>query len=217
VTAGSSWSEPAQAGRWHAALHELMQDDVDAARRRYERELAPSVVSGSRVVVDSGALLWRGRVTGAWTDDLPVTAVRTQAPTAWLTAPPTPFAAMHAAVLLAADGDEAGLTGLAAHATGSADRVFREVVAPLCEGLVQVVEERWNAASVTLASVVRTLEPLGGSRAQREVVEDTLVHALAMAGRTTEAADLLDRRLSRRTSALDARRRAALTAESAHP
>ena len=33
------------------------------------------------------------------------------------------------------------------------------------------------------------MAPLGGSRAQREVVEDTLVHALAMAGRTTEAAD----------------------------
>ena len=57
------------------------------------------------------------------------------------------------------------------------------------------------------------MAPLGGSRAQREVVEDTLVHALAMAGRTTEAADLLDGRLSRRTSALDARRRAALAAE----
>lgn len=198
---------------WHAALHELMQDDVDAVRRRFARELTPSVVSGSRAVVDSGALLWRGRVTGAWTDDLPVADVRAQAPTEWLTAPPTPFAAMHAAVLLAADGDAAGLTGLAAHASGSADQVFRDVVAPLCEGLVQVVEERWNAASMTLTSVVRTLEPLGGSRAQREVVEDTLVHALSMAGRTTEAAELLDRRLSRRTSALDARRRAALPAQ----
>jgi uncharacterized NAD(P)/FAD-binding protein YdhS len=198
---------------WHAALHELMQDDVEAVRRRYARELSPSIVSGSRVVVDSGALLWRGRVTGAWTDDLPVAAVRAQAPAEWLTAPPTAFAAMHAAVLLAADGDAAGLTGLAAHAAAGEDRVFRDVVAPLCTGLVQVVEERWNAASATLTSVVQTLEPLGGSRAQREVVEDTLVHALAMAGRTAEAADLLDRRLSRRTSALDARRRAALAAE----
>jgi hypothetical protein len=56
------------------------------------------------------------------------------------------------------------------------------------------------------------MAPLGGSRAQREVVEDTLVHVLAMAGRTTEAAELLDHRLSRRSSALDARRRAAVTA-----
>jgi uncharacterized NAD(P)/FAD-binding protein YdhS len=199
---------------WHAALHELMQDDVAAVRRRWARELAPSVVSGSRVVVDSGSLLWRGRVTGAWTDDLPVAEVRATAPAEWLTAPPTPFAALHSAVLLAADGDAAALTGLEAHARQSDDRVFRDVVAPLCTGLVQVVEERWNAAAATLKGVVARMAPLGGSRAQREVVEDTLVHVLAMAGRTTEAAALLDQRLSRRSSALDARRRAAVSAPS---
>ena len=193
---------------WHAALHELMQDDVDAVRRRFERELAPSVVTGSRAVVDSGSLLWRGRVTGAWTGDLPVAAVRSAAPDEWLSAPPTPFAAMHAAVLLAADGDGAGLTRLAARSAASDDRVFRDVVSPLCEGLVAVVEERWNPAAATLGRVVATMEPLGGSKAQREVVEDTLVHALAGAGRTTEAAAVLDERLSRRASALDARRRA---------
>ncbi|CUR60353.1 conserved hypothetical protein [metagenome] len=195
---------------WHAALHELMQDDVEAVRRRYRRELAPSVVSGSRVVVDSGALLWRGRVTGAWTDDLPVREVRAAAPKDWLSAPPTPFAAMHGAVLLAADGDAGALTRLAEQASRSEDRVFRDVVSPLCTGLVAVVEERWNAASATLTAVVATMDPLGGSKAQREVVEDTLVHALAMAGRTAEAAAVLDERLSRRSSALDARRRAAV-------
>jgi hypothetical protein len=121
---------------------------------------------------------------------------------------------MHSAVLLAADGDAAALTELTAHAERSDDRVFRDVVAPLCTGLVQVVEERWNAAAATLTAVVGTMAPLGGSRAQREVVEDTLVHALAMAGRTTEAAHLLDQRLSRRSSALDARRRAAVSTSS---
>jgi uncharacterized NAD(P)/FAD-binding protein YdhS len=196
---------------WHAALHELMQDDVEAVRRRYARELAPSVVTGSRVVVDSGALLWRGRVTGAWTDDLPVHEVRAQAPAEWLTAPPTPFAAMHGAVLLAADGDASALAHLGEVAARSGDGVFRDVVAPLRRGLLAVVEERWNAAAATLTSVVATMAQLGGSKAQREVVEDTLVHALAMAGRTAEAAAVLDERLSQRSSALDARRRAALT------
>ncbi len=201
---------------WHAALHELMQDDVEAVRRRYARELAPSVVSGSRVVVDSGALLWRGRVTGAWTDDLPVAEVRAQAPTEWLVAPPTPFAAMHSAVLLAADGDAAALTRLATESARHGDQVFRDIVAPLCTGLVDVVEQRWDAASARLTTVVSTMAPLGGSKAQREVVEDTLVHALAMAGRTTEAAAVLDARLSRRSSALDARRRAAVVGTPAH-
>lgn len=136
--------------------------------------------------------------------------MRAAAPDEWLSAPPTAFAALHAAVLLAADGDAAGLAGLAARSSASDDRVFRDVVAPLCEGLALVVDERWNAAAATLGKVVTTMEPLGGSRAQREVVEDTLVHALAMAGRTSEAAEVLDVRLSRRSSALDARRRAAV-------
>ena len=51
---------------------------------------------------------------------------------------------------------------------------------------------------------------LGGSAAQRDVLEDTLVYALAESGATAKAAEVLDRRLSRRDSPLDARRRAAL-------
>lgn len=70
------------------------------------------------------------------------------------------------------------------------------MVSPLCTGLASVVEERWNAASATLTSVVATMAPLGGSKAQREVVEDTLVHALAMAGRSTEATAVLRDALS---------------------
>lgn len=114
--------------------------------------------------------------------------------------------------LLAADGDAAALTRLAGESAQHEDRVFRDVVSPLCAGLVSVVEERWDAASTALTSVVATMAPLGGSKAQREVVEDTLVHALAMAGRTTEAAAVLDERLSRRSSPLDARRRTAVVA-----
>ena len=195
---------------WHAALHELMLDDVEAVRRRYARELAPPQVSGSRVVVDSGALLWRGQVTGAWDDGLSVAQVREAAPAEWLSAPGTPFAAMHSAVLLAASSDVAALADLGTLARTSDDPVFREVVAPLCAGLGAVVEQRWDDAAAVLSGVVATMAPLGGSKAQREVVEDTLVHALAMAGRNQEAAVVLDARLSRRASPLDARRRARL-------
>ena len=132
---------------WHAALHELMQDDVEAVRRRYDRELAPSLVSGNRVVVDSGALLWRGHVTGAWVDDRAVQQVREAAPAEWLRAPTTPFAALHSAVLLAACTDAAGLADLGTFARTSDDPVFREVVAPLCSGLGAVVEQRWDPAA----------------------------------------------------------------------
>jgi hypothetical protein len=194
---------------WHAALHELMQCDVDAVRRRYLRELAPPLVSGSRVLVDSGALLWRCQMTGIWQDDQPIAGMLDSVPEDWLDEPTTPFAAMHAAVGLAVAGDTARLASLRAVSTAHADPVFRDVVAPLCRGLSAVVAGEWTTAADTLASVVGRSVALGGSAAQREVIEDTLVHALAHAGRGERAAEILDVRLSRRASPLDARRRAA--------
>jgi hypothetical protein len=67
-------------------------------------------------------------------------------------------------------------------------------------------------AKGNLAECVRLLEPLaaevvriGGSGAQREVIEDTLLVALMRSGETEKARALLDRRLHRRPSPRDAR------------
>lgn len=195
---------------WHAALHELMQDDVAAVRRRYARELAPPGVSGARALVDSGALLWRCRVTGAWESDLPARAVCDVAPTGWLTDPPTPFAAMHTALALAAEGDETGLAMLRTTTADHVDPTFRDVVSPLCGAMTAIVEHRFGEAAAQLRDLLPRSEALGGSAAQREVLEDTLVHALARSGATAAAARVLDGRLDRRPSPLDARRRAVL-------
>ena len=195
---------------WHAALHELMQCDVDAVRRRYERELAPPLVTGSRALVDSGALLWRCHVTGTWEGALPSQAVCASAPDGWLLNPPTAFAAMHSALGLATEGDEVGLAALRTIAHAHHDPAFRDVVAPLCKALQQVVEGEFAEAADRLTAVLPRTGVLGGSAAQREVLEDTLVYALARSGQGERAAAVLDQRLSRRTSPLDARRRAAL-------
>ena len=195
---------------WHAALHELMQCDVDAVRRRYERELAPPLVTGSRALVDSGALLWRCHVTGTWEGALPSEAVCASAPDGWLLNPPTAFAAMHSALGLATEGDEVGLAALRTIAHAHHDPAFRDVVAPLCGALQQVVEGEFADAADRLTTLLPRTGVLGGSAAQREVLEDTLVYALARSGQGERAAEVLDQRLSRRKSPLDARRRAAL-------
>jgi uncharacterized NAD(P)/FAD-binding protein YdhS len=192
---------------WHAALHELMQGDVAAVRRRYERELAPPLVTGSRALVDSGALLWRCHVTGSWSGPLPSEAVCGSAPGGWLISPPTPFAALHAALSLAAEGDEIGLAALRTTSLAHADPVFRDVVAPVCRALQAVVEGAYDAAARLLEGVLPRTGVLGGSAAQREVLQDTLVFALARSGQGDRAAAVLDERLSRRLSPLDVRRR----------
>ena len=184
---------------WHAALHELMQCDVDAVRRRYERELAPPLVTGSRALVDSGALLWRCHVTGAWEGALPSEAVCAVSAGGLAAQPADRFAAMHSALGLATEGDDVGLAALRTIAHAHADPAFRDVVAPLCGALQQVVEGEF-AGPPDGSRLLPRAGVLGGSVAQREVLEDTLVYALTRSGQEQPRGRGARRRLSRRPS-----------------
>jgi hypothetical protein len=123
--------------------------------------------------------------------------------------PATAFTALHAAVALTAAGDLAALRRLRDHAAG-ADPVQREVVVPLCEALAALVEERFHEAARGLDALLPVVRRVGGSAAQREVVEETLLYALVAAGRSEAARRLLDTRLDRSHSPRDRRLLAAL-------
>ncbi|MET8449296.1 FAD/NAD(P)-binding protein [Streptomyces sp. NPDC005209] len=213
--AGRDWLEKWVTGRgrgavhrahfsWHIALHELALDDPAAVRRRWFAQLAPGRVTGVRALVDSGSLLWRARLSDSWRGDLPATDVLDAVEREVLERPATAFTALHAAVALTAAGDLPALRRLRDHAAG-ADPVQREVVAPLCEAFAALVEERfWEAAS-GLDALLPVLRRVGGSAAQREVVEETLLYALVAAGRCDAARRLLDARLDRKPAPRDRR------------
>ncbi|MER5794977.1 FAD/NAD(P)-binding protein [Streptomyces sp. NPDC001980] len=195
---------------WHIALHELALDDPAAVRKRWFAQLAPGrVVSGVRALVDSGSLLWRARVSDSWRGDLPVAGVLEAVERDVLERPQTAFTALHAAVALTAAGDLAALRRLRDHAAG-ADAVQREVVAPLCEAFAALVEERFQEAARGLDALLPVLRRVGGSAAQREVVEETLLYALVSDGRCEAARRLLDARLDRTGAPRDRRLRAGL-------
>ncbi|MGW2718670.1 FAD/NAD(P)-binding protein [Streptomyces sp. NPDC001492] len=197
---------------WHIALHELALDDPAALRRRWFAQLAPGrVVTGVRALVDSGSLLWRARLSGSWRGELPAGDVLGTVARDVLERPATAFTALHAAVALAAAGDLAALHRLRDHAAG-ADEVQREVIVPLCEAFAAVVEERFQDAARGLDAVLPVLRRVGGSAAQREVVEETLLYALVSAGRCDAARRLLDARLERKEAPRDRRMRAGLPA-----
>lgn len=158
---------------WHAALHELALGDTEAVRRRYYSQLAAPEVSGVRALVDSASLLWRWRMTLAETPP-PVQPVLAAIEPALLERPQTPFMALHAALAHAAAGDTAALHALAQHARRSKDAVLRGTVATLCQALEAVVEERWEEAATLIEDVLPALDRVGGSAAQREVVDRTL-------------------------------------------
>jgi hypothetical protein len=183
---------------WHAALHELSMGDLAAVRRRYDAQLRPDVGLGCRALVDTGSLLWRWQLTPS-ADDVPdmrlVTAVTDDQT---LHRPATPFMALHSAVALLALGDIEGLGRLRRWAAGHTDPAQAEVVAPLAGALGAMASGQASRAADELARLGGQLWRLGGSDAQREVVEETRIHALLQASRYDEARTLLDARLDRR-------------------
>jgi hypothetical protein len=195
---------------WHAAIHELALDDSAAVRRRYEGQLAPPTVSGSRALVDSGSLLWRCQMVSRWSGPLPTDELMEAAHASWMSEPPNPFAALHGALALALVQDGEGLGEMHRWAGAHMKPVFREVVAPLCGGLCAVVEERWQDAVSMLYLLLPRIGELQGSVAQAEVIEETLVYSMIQAGQTARAAEVITARLDRRPSELDRSRVAAL-------
>ncbi|WP_375482147.1 FAD/NAD(P)-binding protein [uncultured Jatrophihabitans sp.] len=189
---------------WHAALHELALGDDRAVLSRYATQLAPPVVTGVRALVDSASLLWRGFVAGAW-DTVDVGPVLATVDPALLAAPPTPFVGLHAALALTAAGDAPALARLRRYAAARPEPVFRETVAPLADGLVHLVLGDADRAADALGAL-HGVEQLGGSAAQREIVQDTLVLAAVRCGRGQLARSILHARLDRRPSPRDVQR-----------
>ena len=183
---------------WHAALHELSLGDLAAVRRRYESQLRPHPGMGCRSLVDSGTLLWRWALTPGSVDVPAMDEVTTVVDEALLSEPQSPFMAMHAAVALCAADDASGLSTLARGCEGRSDPVHVDVVAPLARALRRLVLGDPSGAADDLALVQPVLWRVGGSDAQREVVEETRIGALLRACRYDEALSVIDRRLDRR-------------------
>jgi uncharacterized NAD(P)/FAD-binding protein YdhS/tetratricopeptide (TPR) repeat protein len=206
-TCGSDSSHRAHFS-WHAALHELALGDDTAIRARFTAQLAPPSVSGVRALIDSASLLWRGFAAGTWTS-VDIEPVLATVPGALLVEPPTPFVGLHAAIALAAVGDCRRLAQLRRSAAARGSAAFTDTVAPLADALMHLVHgdaDRATDALLALPGVDR----LGGSAAQREIVEDTTIYCAIQAGRRDIAQSLLQTRLGRRCSPRDVHRRAQL-------
>lgn len=212
---------------WHAALHELALDDPEAARRRYDAQLAPPIVTGVRGLVDASSLLWRWQLSvEGWRQlagdrlghpphaEARVPSARPvldSVDASLLVRPETPFVAFHAALALAAAGDRSRLRALRSHCASSSNQRLSVEVVATCDALGAVVDGRWGAAVTILEGLLPTLDRVGGSAAQRDVMEEALLLGLVREGADARAAELLTERLGRRPSPLDERRLAAIT------
>lgn len=201
---------------WHAALSALERDDADGALAYYEQHVQPSVSLGLpiNIMTDAVSLLWRMRAYGydvpghLWKEAKAYSEVKF--PKAGFS-----FVDAHMGLLSAATGD-------------------RNEASTRIDALARLVEEGTLAAGPVVPAIcraalafadgdysgcVRILEPMscevvriGGSGAQREVFEDTLLVALMRSGEVDKARDLLERRLHRRPSPRDTRWNAGIAA-----
>ena len=191
---------------WHQALFQLAMGRYDQAVSGYENDIRPSVVARSQIsLADSASLMWRLQIYGGSPPPLPWDEVREQAtPAAEKTGPA--FRDAHAALAFAASDDEADLgrmiDGLRSVADGG-NALAREVTLPLVQGISAFAQEDYDEAVRLIEPVFPQLTRIGGSHAQREVFEDTLLDAYLRAGQFDKAEDLLRTRLNRRTSTRD--------------
>jgi hypothetical protein len=194
---------------WHQALGALEVGDADKALAIYMDVLQPAVSAAPplNVMSDCAALLWRLSAYGhavpaqLWADAEAYAS--TQFPRTSL-----PFVEMHMALLAAATHNSAALDErLRALEARLADGKLAAgpVVPATCRALRAFADEDYPSCVRELKPVLDDVVRLGGSHAQREIIEDTFIVALMRAGELPQAHLLLDRRLHRRPSPRDVR------------
>jgi tetratricopeptide (TPR) repeat protein len=190
---------------WHQALFELSMGSYARVMELYECAIQPGVARTRTSMYDAASLLWRYQIYGCAQDALPWSAVGELA--ARMTAQPgMAFVDANAALALAASGDQVafgrlidGLHALDAQGHPTAGCV----VLPLVQGIWAFAQGAYDETIKWIEPIADQIVRIGGSNAQREVFEDTLLEAYLRAGRYAHAEVILRQRLGRRPSARD--------------
>ncbi len=197
---------------WHQALFLLANGKRSEALALHDDTIRPGAdEQGDALgaVADGASLLWRCRlhdsVAGGNGEHPDWRAIAELAESAF-PRPGTAWVDVHRAMALAALGDQVGLGALIDGLREAANRghpTAGSVVAPVVEALAAFGQGDYEAAANGLSDVRDLIVTLGGSNAQRDVFEETLVEASLRAGRTEEALGLLRERLDRGATARD--------------
>ena len=177
---------------WHQALFRLEDGGAEAALDLYDHEIRPDRSEDNRDLANATSLLWRLRQMGVnvgdrWTE-LGEIAARRREETDLV------FATLHRLLALIAVGDrasaEATMRALASAAqTGSEEQswVAAAIGLPLARALL-------DSSALPLCRIAASMEPMGGSHAQRDVFMRSLIGACAARGDQAMMGRLLDLR-----------------------
>ncbi len=176
---------------WHLALWALHHGDLELMWSTVDASIAPGASESLpiNVLTDTAALYFRAQLAG-----------HEVAPERWATlsryaseAFPKSgqsFADIHAALTHAMAGDGAELDRLAQTTNGYAG----DLVAPVARAWRAIAAQNWDVALAELTPVMSDHARLGGSRAQRDLLELTYANVLLRLGKGAEAERMLTTR-----------------------
>ncbi len=171
----------------------------------YDQYIAPSVLHSQLALADTASLLWRVQIYGGTNRALPWQSVREIADRV-AALPGFAFADVHAAMAYGAAGDDVAMDrmidGLAA-LDAQGHPLAGKVTLPIVRGLRAFSHGAYDETVRQLAPIMGEVVRIGGSHAQREVIEDTLLQAYLRTERFDAAEALLRTRLGRRETARD--------------
>jgi tetratricopeptide (TPR) repeat protein len=194
---------------WHLALFELAAGNFEQVLDLYDRVIRPSVATSPPLgtIADAASLLWRCTLTERPAGALPWEEVAAYA-AAHFPRPGITWADAHCLIAWCAVNDEARLATLVGQLRDrvAGGKVFAgPMLVILAEGYLAFARREWSRAANLFQLARPEFIRLGGSHAQREVFEETLIEACARAGRLDQARALLEERLDRRPNGRDRR------------
>lgn len=176
---------------WHIALWALARGDADTMWSEIDANIDPRGAWGPplNVLTDLAAILYRAELAG-----LEVPAARWQVVSDYAARcfprPGIAFADTHAALAHAMAGNGEALERIVKDANGPA----AEIVRCLAEGFGAIAAGDWGKATGHLTVAMADHARIGGSRAQRDLIEYAMTGALLKQGQAEEARRLLQMR-----------------------
>jgi tetratricopeptide (TPR) repeat protein len=192
---------------WHLALFALALGRPEDAWTLYDDHIRPVNSYGSALITlsDSVSLLWRCRLWDMERGAVAWSELRDFARRSF-PAPSVAFADEHVVMASAAYGDHAGAAARIEElrrAEHEGRQPAGRVAADVAEAMAAFAQGHDDTVIQLLVPVLTDLVRVGGSHAQRDVFEETLLGAYLRSGRTEAAETLFRERLDRRPSARD--------------
>jgi tetratricopeptide (TPR) repeat protein len=186
---------------WHLGLFHLEQDDFDGALQLYDEQILPGESEVSMQMLDASALLWRLHLQGVdlgsrWGFLADQWARKIPAENGYYA-----FNDMHAGValvgadrLIEAREVLADLQQAAIENPTLTAMMARDVGVPALQGMIAFAEQRYDDVVDVLWPIRSISNRFGGSNAQRDILNQTLIEAAIRSGRGGLATNLLSER-----------------------